>query len=137
MEVQRVVVDTNVWISGLLWKGKPHSIILLARSGVIRVVYCESMLTELLAKLRDAFDFPLAALNVLEAEIRSLGELVEITESLRVVVDDPDDDKFLECALVGQVPILISGDRHLLSIKSFRSINVMSPSEFLTSISPV
>ena len=44
---ERVVFDTNVWVSGLLWRGKPYQCLLLARAGVVQIVYCDEMAAEL------------------------------------------------------------------------------------------
>ena len=53
---ERVVFDTNIWISGLLWRGKPYQCLLLARTGVVQSVYCPPMVAELAEKLRQAFE---------------------------------------------------------------------------------
>ena len=54
---ERVVFDTNIWISGPLWRGKPYQCLLLARSGLVQAVYCPPMLGELTQKLREPFGF--------------------------------------------------------------------------------
>jgi hypothetical protein len=55
--VQHAVFDTNIWISGLLWRGKPHQCLLLAQSGAVELAYCDEMLDELAEKLRGKFGF--------------------------------------------------------------------------------
>ena len=52
---ERVVYDTNIWISGLLWRGKPYQCLLLARAGVVQLAHCQAMVAELSQKLRHAF----------------------------------------------------------------------------------
>ena len=54
---ERVVFDTNIWISSLLWRGKPYQAMLLARAGVVEAVYCQAMVAELSEKLRHKFGF--------------------------------------------------------------------------------
>ena len=54
---ERVVFDTNVWVSGLLWRGKPYQCLLLARAGVVQIVYCDEMAAELSRTLRRVFRF--------------------------------------------------------------------------------
>jgi predicted nucleic acid-binding protein len=54
---ERVVFDTNIWVSGLLWRGKPYRCLLLARGLVVEAVYCQSMVGELSEKLRTTFGF--------------------------------------------------------------------------------
>jgi len=131
--VERVVFDTNVWISGLLWRGKPYQCLLLVRAGLVQPVYCPSMLQELADELRERFGFSANRLQAIRFELTSKGELVGVPGTLRVVPDDPDDDKFVECALEAQVPKIVSGDRHLLALREYQGIRILSPAEFLAS----
>jgi predicted nucleic acid-binding protein len=64
--------------------------------------------------------------------IRSMGEKVEIRGDLHVVAADPDDDKFLECALVGGASYIVSSDHHLRDLKEYEGIKIISVQEFLT-----
>jgi putative PIN family toxin of toxin-antitoxin system len=129
--MERVVFDTNVWISGLLWRGKPYQCLLLARAGVVRAVYCNSMLAELMRELRETFCFSANRVQAVTYELRSKAELVEIPGSLHVVPDDPDDDKFVECAVVSGASVIVSGDAHLLNLREYHGIAILSPAEFL------
>jgi len=129
--VERVVFDTNVWVSGLLWRGKPYQCLVLVRAGVVRPVYCPQMLAELADKLRTKFRFPLTHLQAATHDLRSKGELVEIPGTLHVVPDDPDDDKFVECAVVAGCSRIVSGDAHILSLCEYGGIHIISPAEFL------
>ncbi|HEX7549699.1 MAG TPA: PIN domain-containing protein, partial [Candidatus Methylomirabilis sp.] len=63
--------------------------------------------------------------------VRATAELVEISGSLRVVPDDPDDDKFIETAQTGRADLIVSGDRHLLVLGSTASVPVLTAREFL------
>ena len=54
---ERVVFDTNIWISGLMWRGKPYQCLLLARTGVVQALYCQEIVAELTHKLRQVFGF--------------------------------------------------------------------------------
>jgi putative PIN family toxin of toxin-antitoxin system len=63
---------------------------------------------------------------------RSFAELIEVTAALRVVPDDPDDDKFVECAAIGGAEYLISGNSHLLKVKRYQDTEILSPANFLT-----
>ena len=55
----------------------------------------------------------------------SIAHLVEPKETLHVIGEDPDDDLVLECAVAGRVDTIVSGDRHLLTLASFRGISIM------------
>lgn len=93
------------------------------------------MLEELLEKLRSSFNFPEEDLRIVSDEFAEMAEKVDIGGDLRVVTDDQDDDKFVECALVGGVSTIVSGDKHLLRLRSYQGIRMISPAEFIQSIS--
>jgi len=128
---QRVVFDTNTWISGLLWRGKPYQCLLLARSKVVHAVYCEPMVGELSEKLRAKFGFSENRIHAIVYDLRRVSTRVEITGELHVVVDDPDDDKFVECALVAGASVIVSGDHHLLELGCYENVSVLSAAEFM------
>jgi len=128
---QRVVFDTNVWISGLLWRGKPYRCLLLARAHIVEAVYCREMAAELSQKLRDAFGFSENHIRGVMYDLRRISDLVEIAGTLHVVPGDPDDDKFVECAIVAGAATIVSGDKHLLSLGSYEDVSVLSAAQFL------
>lgn len=129
---ERVVFDTSATISGLLWKGKPYHCLLLARARIIQSVYCNPMLAELTEKLRTKFKYSENHIQAVVADIRRYGEQVEISGNLRVVQADPDDDKFIECAVAGNSTFIISGDHHLLDIGEYQNVKIFSPAEFIS-----
>ncbi len=113
---ERVVFDTNIWISGLLWRGKPYQCLLLARGQVVQPVHCVEMVAELSEKLRETFGFSANHIQAVLYNFRRISEQVDITGDLHIVTDDPDDDKFVECALVAGATVIVSGDHHLLEL---------------------
>jgi putative PIN family toxin of toxin-antitoxin system len=129
---ERVVFDTNIWVSGLMWRGNPYRCLLLARAGIVRSVYCDSMLAELSRKLRDTFGFPDNHIRAVAYELRRISERVVIAGDLRAVRDDPDDDKFIECAFVGGARTVVSGDRHLLDLGQYEGVSIVSAAEFVS-----
>jgi putative PIN family toxin of toxin-antitoxin system len=130
-----VVYDTNVWISGLLWRGKPYQCLLLARAGLVKVAYCQPMLAELTQKLREKFNFSENRIQAVVYEVQRVGEQVKIEGSLHVVDDDSGDDKFVECAIVAGASLIVSSDRHLLDLEEYRDIHVVTPAEFVERMS--
>lgn len=60
-----------------------------------------------------------------------MAKNVEITGDLHVVADDPDDDKFVECALVADASLIVSGDHHLLELGEYEGIQILSAAEFV------
>ena len=131
---ERVVFDTNIWVSGLMWRGNPYRCLLLARAGVVRPVPCQPMLAELSRKLRDVFGFSENHIRAVAYDLRTISDRVEITGEVRVVEEDPDDDMFVECALVAGALKIISGDHHLLNLGHCRGVSILSAAEFLASL---
>jgi putative PIN family toxin of toxin-antitoxin system len=128
---ERVVFDTNVWISGLLWRGKPYQCLLLARGKVVQHVHCSEMVAELSRKLRETFAFSENHIHAILYDLQRISEKVEITGDLHIVADDPDDDKFVECALLAGAAAIVSGDHHLLDLGGYEGIPVLSAAEFV------
>lgn len=131
----RVVLDANVLISGLLWTGIPHRLIRAAEEGDLIPVVSPTMLQE----VRDALGRPKFAARIRALET-SVGELMESLLSVvevvhnprleRVVEQDPDDDAVLACAVAVHANRIISGDEHLLRLKRYRGIPILTPKEF-------
>jgi predicted nucleic acid-binding protein len=66
------------------------------------------------------------------AEILTFSQLVTISNILRVVTADPDDDKIVECAMVGRATHIVSGDRHLLELRVYQGIPIIRAADFLS-----
>ena len=127
----QVVVDTNVWISGLVFGGNPEKIIRLFIEGRIIVVSAEELLSELRRKITQRFPLFVPNLNLLEASIREVALIVQLGTTQVKVSRDLDDNVFLETALTGQVKYIVSGDKDLTDIGSFHGITILNPTEFL------
>jgi uncharacterized protein len=126
------VFDTNVLLSAIGWKGKPFECLQLACGGVVQGLTCQEILTELAETQEAKLNF--SAEQVAEAltDLLSFLNLVAIAGQLKVVAADPDDDKVLECAVVGVATHIVTGDRqHLLPLGSFQDIPIVTPAEFL------
>ena len=125
-----VVFDTNVLISGLLWHGEAYQCLLMARGGLVQAVYCKEMLTELSEKLGEVFGFSTDHIQAVLYDVKRFAQEAQITGSLHVVTDDPDDDMFVECAVVAGARWIVSGDRHLLNLGEYQSIRIVKATEF-------
>jgi uncharacterized protein len=129
----RVVLDTNVLVSALLFTGISSELVLLWQRSAITVLLSRGILEEYLRVL----SYPKFQLS--EAEIKSLTEeellpyveVVNPRRRLRVVEHDPSDNKFLECAIAGKARVIISGDKDLLSIGRYQSISIQSAAKSL------
>jgi putative PIN family toxin of toxin-antitoxin system len=89
------------------------------------------MLAELSQKLRQVFCFSENNVRAVLYDLRRISERVEISGELHVVLDDPDDDKFVECALVAGASLIVSGDHHLLELGECEGVHILSATEFL------
>lgn len=128
-----VVIDTNVVISGLLFSGLPGRIVDLWQKKVILPYVSKDIIDEYVRVLT----YPKFQLTQQEIEyllyqqILKYCEIITPSTDIQIVSDDPSDDMFIHCALARSINIIISGDRHLLELKSYKSISILPPAEFL------
>lgn len=128
----RVVIDTNVLVSGLLWRGPPHALLEHARNGLVSVVTSPALLTELDEVLgRAKFEVVLARIETSRervlAELRQLAEVLEPPALAKPVCRDPDDDVVLALALAARADVIVSGDADLLALQAFEGIPILDP----------
>lgn len=133
----RVVYDTNILISGLLWKGLPYKCLLLAKAKAVELFLCEQIVSEFLSKLKRKFGFTDFEVSKISKEIESFSKDIKIEGNLRIIKEDREDDKFLECAYMSRADCIVSGDRHLLNLKSYKGIEILNAREFLLKIGKV
>lgn len=137
----RVVIDTNIWVSGLLWRGTPWKLLRLAEQGKIELCMAPAMLNELEKVLSyERFQPRVNQLELMPSEMVAyamhLASIFEVPEGDPIVVADPDDDVFLRCALVAGADYVISGDRHLLNLGKYGHVSILSASDFLAQVFP-
>lgn len=130
--ITKIVIDTNVFISAFGWDGKPEAVLSLMEQR--KVVNC--ITNDIYAELQRVVAYPklkfssTLQVNILEF-VFSWSRFVQPKEPVAVIVDDPDDDKFLACAIAANASAIISGDPHLLGLGSYRNIPIMTPAQFL------
>jgi putative PIN family toxin of toxin-antitoxin system len=122
----RVVLDTNILVSALLWRGAPYRCLLVLQAGLADLILSPPILEELKAILAAKFRHTVAEADDAVELIRSAAEMVEISGRLRAVPNDPSDDKFIETAQAGRADVLVSGDRHLLDLGPAADIPVIT-----------
>ncbi len=127
------VFDTNVLFSGIGWRGNPYRCLELARAGVIEGITCAELLDELEEKLSLKLGFTADSVQETITDLLGFLRLAEITNTLKVVSADPDDDKVIECAVVAGATHIITGDRrHLLPLVAYQGVSIVSAAEFLS-----
>lgn len=128
--VLRVVFDSNVYISALLFDGPPRQVIEFVMKRQVVLMASDSIINETAGKLRDKFLWPE---HRIEQFVRATSRLPDLNKSERIlsVLSDEADNRVLECAIAGKANLIISGDRHLLRLKSYQGIPVQKP-KYLT-----
>jgi putative PIN family toxin of toxin-antitoxin system len=131
--MSRVVLDTNVYISALLFGGLPGSLLDLAFLRSFTLIISPALLEELDEKLRVEFGVSVEDAALVRARLEKVAEVVQPRESLSVIADDPDDNRVLECAVKGEADVIVSGDRHLLELARYQGISIITVRQFMES----
>lgn len=132
----RLVIDTNVLLSALLWRSTPHALLEQARDGVATLISSPTLLAELANVLeRPKFDAILVKSNTsrthLLSQVRLLLEVIEPPPLEQPVCRDPDDDAVLALARAALADLIVSGDDDLLSLRIFENIPIVTPAQAL------
>ena len=127
----KVVLDTNVLVSGMLWKGNPEKILHAWKAGKFELITFLATLAELQRVLR----YPRIAMpeDMIKEWIDLLLEnstVVDPKIRIDAIKNDPPDNRFLECALAGNADYIVSGNNHLLDLREFKGIKIILPVEF-------
>jgi len=134
--VTKVVIDTNIFVSGFGWNGKPEEVLKLIKDRQI-VNYSSA---EIFEEIRRVVSYPKLRfpeplqITILEF-VLFYSEFIAPQKRFFTVTEDPDDNKFLECAIEAKVDYIISGDPHLLDMKKSKTVKIVTPREFLDIIS--
>jgi uncharacterized protein len=133
----RAVVDANVFVSAIIKPNSiPGTIIDLIGQGLVRLVISQ----EIIAEIRQVLLYPkikkLHRLTpkLIDQALATISEAAMVTPGviqINGVKDDPKDNKYLECAVEGQVDFIISGDHHLTDLKEFEGIKIVEPATFV------
>ena len=130
----RIVVDTNIIISGIFFGGKPRELLEKCFSGDLQIVCTEEIFVEYIETIKRLVKK--SGRNI-EKDIEPA--LVENLEFIENVYDesysrDPDDDKFVNCARSGNVTHIISGDNDLLILGAVNEVRIVDVGDFLETI---
>jgi len=131
----KIIIDTNVALSGLLWGGPPNQILMWARDRAVRILACDKTVDEVKRVLQyGKFSNRLSLLQITPQKVMAyflnLVAFVPDPESVPAIIEaDPFDNLFLALASENGATLIVSGDRHLLHLESFNNIQIVTPSE--------
>lgn len=131
-----LVIDTNVLLSGLLWRGPPHALVGKVRDGAADLALSPVLIEELADVLaRPKFAAILARTSRtperILTELSALVDIVAAPPLPRAICRDPDDDAVLACALAARANLIVSGDDDLRTLAMFENIPIISAAEAL------
>ena len=133
----RVVLDTNVIVSALLFGGYPERVFLAGLRGEIQLLTSRALLRELESVLHEKFKLDVRLVKDTMDLLKTLAEIVETTSQLKVIAHPDDDNRVLECAVDGNAEFIVTGDtKHILPLKVYKGIKILRPSEFAKLLPP-
>jgi len=135
----KIVLDTNVWVSALIWGGKPAKIIKAAEQGTVNIFITEAVIEEICRVLKypkiEKIYHPQTTQQQLMEQILRNTQFVETTMiKLEVVKEHPADDKIIECAIAAKANYIVSGDKHLLNLIAYKKTQILTINEFIKKI---
>ena len=133
----RVVLDTNIWLSAVFWKGEASKVIESCATKKIELVITENIVSEIVEIVNREAKFQKFIKNLKESveelvrTILSIATLIETQSKIELIKDHPKDNMILEAALDGKADYIISYDKHLRSMLQFNKIKIITPTDFL------
>jgi putative PIN family toxin of toxin-antitoxin system len=130
--VIRVTADINSLVSALTFpNGSPRRLLELARTGEIELAVSDAILDELADVMVRKFDWPDVDVREARRQFGLFARHVAPADAVHAVADDPDDNAILECAATAGSDYIVSGDRHLLQLGSFRGVRLLKAADVL------
>ena len=127
-----VTADTNVLISALVYRrGKPYQIFQMAIAGELNLAISDDILNELSEVLTRKFKATNQEVGEAIAILSDAATKVQPSIQLDVVNDDPDDNRIVECAISAGSDFIVTGDKHLLRLGRYNSVEITTVSDFL------
>jgi putative PIN family toxin of toxin-antitoxin system len=133
----RVILDTNVFISGIFFGGPPSRILEGWRDGRVKLVLSPEILDEYQRVAGELHaQFPTIDLSALFELLVVAAEMHHAEPLSEAVCIDPDDDKFLACAMASSARLIVTGDKHLQQVAGYQEIEILKPRAFLEKYLP-
>ena len=128
----KIVLDTNVFVSGIFFSGPPFQILQAWKERKIQFVLSQEIVSEY-QRVAEALanKYTIVDISGIIELVTIYSEIVETDGYEIIECEDPDDNKFVECAMAGNCKTIVSGDKHLLKLSGFQNINVLTPRKFV------
>ncbi len=135
----KITADTNVLISATFWKGSSHKIMEMVERKELILILSHAIIEEYEGvlhydEIQKKIKHRNLEMHLTIQKIISLSKIVEPSEEIKIVEDDPDDNAIVECAVEGNVDYILSQDKHLLNLGEFRKIKIVNPENFLKEV---
>jgi putative PIN family toxin of toxin-antitoxin system len=128
----KIVLDTNVFISGNFFSGPPFQILQAWKERKIQFVLSQEIVSEYQRVAEALADkYPIVDISGIIKLVTIYSEIVKTDGYELFECEDPDDNKFVECAMAGNCKTIVSGDKHLLKLSGFQNINSLTPRKFV------
>lgn len=130
----RLVIDSNVWISSLVFGGKPRYIFERAVADGWTIVVSEEIFTEIRRVLATKFTDFADDFESFQAILWPRIMMVRLGQVRVAVSRDEDDNRVIETALIGEAACIVTGDKDLLVLSNFNNIAILTPADFISSL---
>ena len=128
----KVVIDTNVFVSGIFWKGTPLKVLEKWRAGDFQLVISSAILNEYQRVIDELTGrYPSSDAAAMMDLVKINAKMTNPVSLVRPVCTDHDDDKFLEAAVSSGAQYIVSGDKALLKVRVFRDVSIVTPAQFI------
>jgi putative PIN family toxin of toxin-antitoxin system len=131
MSKPRIVIDTNVLISAIVYGGKLRQILDLLSEQLVIVIIAEEIVTELRRKILTKFPEFIEDLSRVELLLKRDAVFIKLGMLHINISRDPDDNKSIESAILGKCSFIVTGDKDLLELKSYADVKILKSAEFL------
>ena len=132
MGKKRIVLDTNVIVSAFGWEGNARNILDKATRGIFDIILSSQQYQEIKRVLDyPKFKFSEGQKSRFLSVLAEICIIIETEEKLGIIKEDPSDNLVMESAVEGKADFIVSGDQHLLKLKEYKGIKILTPKQFL------
>ena len=129
-----VTADSNIYVSGFQFRGKPSQFLTLAAEGRFDLAITDHIVDEVTRALLEKFNWPEERIEQAQRVMGRIARRVEPAQIVDIIKDDPTDNRILECAAEGKSDYIVTGDKHPLRVKTFGNARIVKVAEFLETL---